>query len=214
MRQVIMFTRVGDEEIHIGKCTHAQARIIEKRKHGKIESGKLFLNLRPVHLAAAKGMLEITAERDPNVSEAELRRRMEWLERLVGHVAQVELHQQGRSKTEWKVRLEKKPQARIRQEPTEEQQAAFEKSLGRISAYENPQPLTEEEQAIALQDIWGFEGWSDTRDTKELYQALNRMGWHFPWDESLNDPGRTDVRELPEYKEWVRELYEEGVEVL
>ena len=79
-QNVIVFTKVGEQELHLGKCSHAQARIISKKGHGRIEGSKLFVNLRPVHLHVATN---VTQEPDPNVSQAELDRRLEWLTSIV-----------------------------------------------------------------------------------------------------------------------------------
>lgn len=84
---VLMFTRVGGEDLHVGKCSHAQARILSKKGHGRIEDGKLFLNLRPVHLSVAANLMR---EDDPNVSQAEVQRRLDWLSRIVGAVVRAE----------------------------------------------------------------------------------------------------------------------------
>jgi hypothetical protein len=77
---VLVITKVGDQELHVGKCSHAQARILSKKGHGRIEGSKLFVNLRPVHLHVATN---VTQEPDPNVSQAELDRRLEWLTSIV-----------------------------------------------------------------------------------------------------------------------------------
>ena len=79
-QNVLVFTKVGEQELHLGKCSHAQARIISKKGHGRIEGSKLFVNLRPVHLHVATN---VTQEPDPNVSQAELDRRLEWLTSIV-----------------------------------------------------------------------------------------------------------------------------------
>lgn len=84
---VLMYTRVGGEDLHVGKCSHAQARILSKKGHGRIEGGKLFLNLRPVHLSVATNVMR---EEDPNVSQAEVQRRLDWLSRIVGAVVHAE----------------------------------------------------------------------------------------------------------------------------
>lgn len=89
MSHVIMVARVGDQEVHVGKCTHAQARILVKKEHGRIEDGKIVLNLRPVHVQVAEQMIERDA--NPNVSKAELNRRMEWLREVAGVVVNLDL---------------------------------------------------------------------------------------------------------------------------
>ena len=210
MSQVIMFTRVGDEEVHIGKCTHAQARILEKKQHGRIENGKLFLNVRPVHLAVAEAWLEHSPS-DPNVSKAELQRRMEWLKKLMGHVATAEADYRGRTKEEWKRILTTKPSVRTRGIPTEEEVAKFESDLIWVS--QEAGELTDEEREIPLAALWYFEeDYYTSRET--LIAALKKAAWGLSIMAIQATKNDFDVRETDEYKRWVAKLYDEGVEVL
>lgn len=90
MSQVIMVATIGDKELHIGKCTHAQARILTKKEHGEIRDGKLHLRIRPIHLQIATGHGFKSPDDDPNVSRAELHRREEWLKGLLVNTLKAE----------------------------------------------------------------------------------------------------------------------------
>ena len=90
MSQVIMVADIGGKELHIGKCTHAQARILTKKEHGEIREGKLYLHIRPLHLQIAASHSFRAPEDDDNVSNAELKRREMWLTNLIGKTIEVE----------------------------------------------------------------------------------------------------------------------------
>lgn len=88
-KKIKMVTRLGGEEFTVGECSPAQARILSKKDHAKLVDGKLLVSIRPFHLDmavndVAAGGMSITP-RDPNVSDAELGRRLDWFRSLLGN---------------------------------------------------------------------------------------------------------------------------------
>jgi len=89
MKTVQMVARVGDEEIPVGTCHPAQARVLIKRQLAAWQDNKLLLSIRPVFqrlLDTNKHAWEGPAD-DNNVSPAELRRREAWFASFVGKAA-------------------------------------------------------------------------------------------------------------------------------
>jgi|APSaa5957512622_1039677.scaffolds.fasta_scaffold36023_5 hypothetical protein len=197
MSQIIMFARVGDEDIHVGKCTHAQARIITKKGHGEVEDGKLRLNIRPVHLEVAERAVHEPT--DPNVSKKELQRRIEWLRGLMGAVALTEAPDATLLRERWKISLLDKRQ-RERELPTEGEVSSFNEDLDGLA--ENPIP----HDPPNLAELW----FGDMTEN-QLVGALEMIKCPSNWD--APEPTR-DVRETPEYRKCVDELMREGRQVL
>lgn len=88
---VTMVATVGGQELVIGQCLPAQARILTKKGHGKLVDGKLQVAIRPVHLAVAVNTV-VEGSDDPNVSNAELERRLDWLRTIMNAVVKSETH--------------------------------------------------------------------------------------------------------------------------
>jgi len=88
---VKMITDLGGTTIDIGTCLPAQARILVKKKHAKWQDGKLVVSMRPVHLAVAVNHQD-RDRNDPNVSNAELDRRLDWLRGIMRAVVQSDTH--------------------------------------------------------------------------------------------------------------------------
>jgi hypothetical protein len=78
-----MVTRLGDQEVVVGECSSAQARILSKKEHAKFVDGKLMVSIRPFHADMALNSIA-DRDKDPNVSTAEVRRRLDWFRGLLG----------------------------------------------------------------------------------------------------------------------------------
>jgi len=207
MSQVIMFARMDSEDIHVGKCTHAQARILEKKGHGQIEDGKLRLNIRPVHLMAAENQ-RVIGDPDPNVSKAELERRIKWLQSLMAPIALMESSsEQGILilRERWKHTLMVGSSRRLRKKvaPTAEEFSFFEDELRGIFRSEAE---VGGEASLSEGELW-FEDMSE----HQLSHALELIGC--PSNYKASAPTQ-DVREDPVYKKLLKELLEEGIVVL
>jgi hypothetical protein len=83
VKKIKMVTRLGDQEVVVGECSSAQARILSKKEHGKFVDGKLMFSNRPIHADMAVNSIA-SEDKDPNVSTAEVRRRLDWFRGLLG----------------------------------------------------------------------------------------------------------------------------------
>tara|TARA_R110000824_G_scaffold68263_9_gene176743 strand:+ start:103 stop:762 length:660 start_codon:yes stop_codon:yes gene_type:complete len=173
MSNVLMVTQIGDQELHVGKCTHAQARIITKKKHGEIRDGKLYLQLRPIHLQTAFSQVE-TEPRDPNVSKAELARRMEWLKSLVGGITQAELRTNVRGPSYWQDRIQKWGAPQKRRELAED--TTMDAEL--IAEFTWQDELFKNSEDVPLEERLELEDLYMPSMSPERYQAV--FGGHLP----------------------------------
>ena len=83
MNKIKMVTRLGDQEVVVGECSSAQARILSKKNHAQFVDGKLLVSIRPFHVDMAINSIAAD-DPDPNVSEAEVQRRLDWFRTLMG----------------------------------------------------------------------------------------------------------------------------------
>jgi len=174
---VLMVTQLGDQEIQVGRCSHAQARLMAKKNHGRIKNGKLYIQLRPVHVDAAQNSIHtLQKTHDPQVSRAELDRRLEWLKGLVSGVTKCQLAQ---------LESEKSPRVRWSQPsrkswpslttPEQEEWAAeVRDALKSWEEHPNLTPASPEPFTVEGEEV--FRQTPGEYDTQELQQMWENCG--------------------------------------
>ena len=83
---VSMYYRFGEDNLPLGKCNPATARVLVKKELATWEDGNLKVILRPAHseiLDRDPYQLIRRAEDDQNVSKAELDRRLDWFKQFI-----------------------------------------------------------------------------------------------------------------------------------
>jgi len=85
--------------------SHAQARILVKKEHGKIEKGELHVQLRPLHLTTALYSGGRHKDDDDNVSKAEIQRRLDWVRHIFAGVFKLDLRDPNENKERWEKAL-------------------------------------------------------------------------------------------------------------
>jgi hypothetical protein len=187
---VLMVTQLGDQEIQVGRCSHAQARLMVKKEHGIIKKGKLYIQLRPVHLKAAEYSIHaLRGTHNPQVSQAELDRRLSWFKELVANVTHGQIMQ---PVTEKAPRVEWSPPSR-KSWPVltpEEQEAWAEEVRGAIKDWRedadltpiSPEPLIIDGEEVfrqtpgeydtsELQQVWEDRWGVDQKTVERAYRA-------------------------------------------
>lgn len=80
MKSVKMIAKIGDQQISVGTCNPAQARILVRDGLAAWQDGSLILHIRPVHLnlLASNPNLWRCKDDNDNTSQGELDRRKAW----------------------------------------------------------------------------------------------------------------------------------------
>jgi hypothetical protein len=88
-----MVAKIGDQTIRVGTCHPGQARILVKKEHARWDDGSLVLHLRPIHLQVAYNNPRLPlGEKEDEVSNAEVERRLDWFRTIMQAVMAGDTH--------------------------------------------------------------------------------------------------------------------------